>query len=490
MDQPGITPRTLTLVLAYLHREVVRWLPGRGMAAGHLQALALWIGQPAADLRTVRAHRLLAGHLAVLRAAGLLQVTGGYWHPTAAAFAWLRADTDAQLAWLLRLLPDSLRWAETVAAMALDETLPLDAAAFLQQTLARQMGQGEQAACLGQWVGAESGTRTWQIALPERLAPLVLFHLLQFGDWQPGEWWRCTPLTVAAAGARGYTPLQIELWLGSATGQPVDVERQKELLAWWDEAGAYQVQQVMLLSTRQPSQLAEIAGNRRLYRQFHRQISPRHAVVAPALGNLRKFIADSGFTLESAELAEWMDFLFEKQKTARIEAAQDLRGVLVLEADFHDAPNGGAIYGCVDEPLAFLRHDRDLWNEKHLVTTLGDDLHLGEVSRPRVGRIVVDLHRHFDRAGVGVDDRADERDPTLQRRAAAVEDEVDALVRSEAAELFGRHVDAREERVHVREHEEWIARAHRTSDVGLSPDDLSGERRGDVRIGQLEPSEF
>lgn len=299
MDQPGITPRTLTLVLAYLHREVVRWLPGRGMAAGHLQALALWIGRPAADLRTVRAHRLLAGHLAVLRAAGLLQVTGGYWHPMAAAFEWLRADADAQLAWLLRLLPDSLRWAETVAAMALDETLPLDAAAHLQQTLARQMGQGEQAASLGQWVGAESGMMTWQIALPERLAPLVLFHLLQFGDWQPGEWWRCTPLTVAAAGARGYTPLQIELWLGSATGQPVDVERQKELLAWWDEAGAYQVQQVMLLSTRQPSQLAEIAGNRRLYRQFHTQISPRHAVVAPALvPALRRWLAQRGRWLE------------------------------------------------------------------------------------------------------------------------------------------------------------------------------------------------
>ncbi|MCB9595310.1 MAG: protein kinase [Sandaracinaceae bacterium] len=69
-----------------------------------------------------------------------------------------------------------------------------------------------------------------------------------------------------------------------------------------------------------PREVAEIA-----HKALSRKVDDRYASARDMGRHLRKFIADSGFTLESAELAEWMDFLFEKQKTARIEAARRVR---------------------------------------------------------------------------------------------------------------------------------------------------------------------
>src|SRR5687767_10069103 len=72
---------------------------------------------------------------------------------------------------------------------------------------------------------------------------------------------RRTPLTLSAAMQRGYSPYVIESYLAVATGHLLDAGRQQQLLDYWGLLDAYRVEQVYLLSTRQPGQLAEIAAN-------------------------------------------------------------------------------------------------------------------------------------------------------------------------------------------------------------------------------------
>ncbi|MBX3274394.1 MAG: serine/threonine protein kinase [Sandaracinaceae bacterium] len=69
-----------------------------------------------------------------------------------------------------------------------------------------------------------------------------------------------------------------------------------------------------------PREVAEIAQ-----KALSRDVAGRYQSARDLGRVLRKFIADSGYTLESAELAEWMDFLFEEQKSARIEEARRVR---------------------------------------------------------------------------------------------------------------------------------------------------------------------
>ncbi len=69
-----------------------------------------------------------------------------------------------------------------------------------------------------------------------------------------------------------------------------------------------------------PREVAEIA-----HKALSRKVDGRYATARDMGRVLRKFIADSGYTLESAELAEWMDFLFEEHKTQKIEQARKVR---------------------------------------------------------------------------------------------------------------------------------------------------------------------
>ncbi|CAG0990252.1 partial eukaryotic-like serine/threonine-protein kinase, partial [Anaerolineae bacterium] len=62
-----------------------------------------------------------------------------------------------------------------------------------------------------------------------------------------------------------------------------------------------------------PKELADIAE-----KALQRDPAKRYPSAREMGRDLRQFIARSGFTLESAELAEWMGFLFEERKKARL----------------------------------------------------------------------------------------------------------------------------------------------------------------------------
>lgn len=77
-----------------------------------------------------------------------------------------------------------------------------------------------------------------------------------------------------------------------------------------------------------PAEIAAIAA-----KALHRDPAERYASARDMSRDLRKFIADSGFTLESAELAEWMGFLFEEQHDERARQASRAREIDVSSAE-------------------------------------------------------------------------------------------------------------------------------------------------------------
>ena len=184
-NKVALTPQTAALVLAYMHHYTCKFLPKRCLSPTHLNRLATWIGQPAVGLRTARAHQPLAAHLAVLSAAELVDTQGGQWVCTPAAFAWLAATSEAQLAALLTSLQTAEVWSQTLAEFGFEEVLPLDYTAYLQQTLARQRERAAPAADLATWVEA-TNEEAWLLDLPQNLPTDLLFDLLQLGQWRPG----------------------------------------------------------------------------------------------------------------------------------------------------------------------------------------------------------------------------------------------------------------------------------------------------------------
>lgn len=129
-----LTPLTLTRFLAYIHHYTPHVLPGRSFSPTHLRRLSQWIEAPQPQLRSLRANRSTAAHLALLQGAGLLANTGtvpttsrvttaeGSWFVTPSATAWLHATTEQQLAPFLDLLDCPTRWKETIESLGLDKT--------------------------------------------------------------------------------------------------------------------------------------------------------------------------------------------------------------------------------------------------------------------------------------------------------------------------------------------------------------------------------
>lgn len=76
-----------------------------------------------------------------------------------------------------------------------------------------------------------------------------------------------------------------------------------------------------------PEEVSRIAA-----KALRRDPDERYASAREMGRDLRKFIADSGFTLESAELAEWMGFLFEDRHEERVQQAARARELDVSEA--------------------------------------------------------------------------------------------------------------------------------------------------------------
>jgi hypothetical protein len=126
---------------------------------------------------------------------------------------------------------------------------------------------------------------------------------LQLGDWQPGQPLQLNPLTIAQAGPRGYSLTHITWLLAEATGHPLPSAQQNQLAAWYRQAHAYQLRPVTLLSARQPDQLACILQNGNLRPYIQEQISPRHAIVNPAIQpRLQKWAARRLLLLNSPQM--------------------------------------------------------------------------------------------------------------------------------------------------------------------------------------------
>lgn len=294
-----LRPQSVALVLAYIHSRSCRFLPGGCLAAVHLRTLAAWIGYPSPQLRSIRAHPILAAHLALLQAAGLLTHASGYWMSTPAAFDWLEADRGAQREMLRQPFYEPSLWEAALSDLHLQETLSIDYAAYVQQTLARWSADENvpEIQERATWMPASS-PEEWRLRLPAGLGPALIFHLLQLGEWGLDESLRCTSLTLARVAQRGYTRARVKDLLIIATGQPLPAEREAQLAAWYGRLDAYQLRAVYLLSTKRPEQMAELGRNRRLRPYLVEQLSPRHAIISPDMAEpLRRWLGRSGFWL-------------------------------------------------------------------------------------------------------------------------------------------------------------------------------------------------
>jgi hypothetical protein len=301
-QQFRLTPFTLTVMLAYVQYYTPNFLPGRCLPATDLRRLAGQIGAAVVGLRSARAHPLLAMHLALAEAAGLLSVAGGRWQTTTMTLDWLAAGVAEQSAWLLAALkgPD---WSETLARLSLTEVFRLDYLVYIEQTLARWPGSWP-AAALANWLPAADDPAIWRLRLPETLPTSHLFDLLQLGRWVPGEEWQASAYTVAMAAQRGYTPAAMERLLQAATGQPPGPARQQQLWQWYRQHDAVQIERVYLLTVKEPARLDHLLGQRRLGSHIGQQLSPRHALVSPRIiPSLRRQLAREGLALQAPAAA-------------------------------------------------------------------------------------------------------------------------------------------------------------------------------------------
>lgn len=300
-QQFRLTPFTLTVMLAYVQYYTPNFLPGRCLPATDLRRLAGQIGAMVTGLRSARAHPLLAMHLALAEAAGLLAVAGGRWQTTTRTLDWLAAGVAEQSAWLLAALqgPD---WSETLARLSLTEVFRLDYLVYIEQTLARWPGSWPGTA-LATWLPADDQA-IWRLRLPETLPTTHLFDLLQLGRWSPGQEWQASAYTVAVAAQRGYTPAAMERLLQTATGQPLGLARQQQLWQWYRQHDAVQIEQVYLLTVKAPARLDHLLSQRRLGRHIGQQLSPRHALVSPRIiPSLRRQLANEGLALQAPAVA-------------------------------------------------------------------------------------------------------------------------------------------------------------------------------------------
>lgn len=295
MSTPLLTPHSATLILAYLHHYTCKFFPGRCLSSTKLNHLANWLQAEKVGLRTAREHRLLAAHLTLLLAAGLLDTGGGYWVCLPAAFEWLQSPHATQIATFLQALPPQTDWRPTLERLSLPMP-PIDFMAYLQQTLERQCAAPPVVDGVT-WLDSTS-SEEWLFHLPDTLPTWHLFTLLQLGHWSPGTSLRCTPLTLAKAAQRGYPIHLVQTTIQQATGLPFTEEQTRQLAEWGNRQGVYQIRPVYLLSTKRAGQLAGIAASRRLRQHFHTQLSSRHAIVSPKLiSPLTRWLGQQGFPL-------------------------------------------------------------------------------------------------------------------------------------------------------------------------------------------------
>ncbi len=314
-----ITRYSATLILAYCQYYSCKHIPGRSFPNVHLRQMALWIGCPNPNLRSIRQHPSLAAHIALLHAANLLAHNQTYYYLTPLVSDWLTKPAKDQLQTLIDPII-ACRFTATIESFRLVDTIPIDMIAYLHQQLLTQLQQPPPETETASWQTIT--TDTWNLCLPPKLEPKHLFHLLQIGCWSPvnfdkethpqklarepkskinnGQVLNITPLTIAQASRRGYSLTHITFLLEKTTGIPLSTQQQQQLVDWYRRQDSYQMRSITLLSTKQPQQLAQIIDNGNLRPHIKKQISPRHAIVSPALQpSLQKWAARRGYMLNA-----------------------------------------------------------------------------------------------------------------------------------------------------------------------------------------------
>ena len=92
---------------------------------------------------------------------------------------------------------------------------------------------------------------------------------------------------------------------------------------------------------------------------------------------------------------------------------------------------------------------------------------------------------------VGIDDRADQLDPPVQPRAAAVQDQVDRLVLLQLVELAAGHVDPRQQGIEVGHDQDRVARGQVLAHVDQPAGDPAAEGRASPwcrKVSRARPS--
>ena len=293
-----LTPTSLTIVLAYFQYYTPKCLPrGRYIAATHLRNLALWIGRPSPDLLSLRRHPALATHIALLQAMDFLNNTGDKILPQPPVMQWLHLPPEETIQSLLDILV-SPKWPSTLKGSKLDNIVTEDITVYLQQSLTRQLVTASSVAYKPiRWLETTSGQ--WVLDISVELPNWQQFDLRQLGHWSPGKPLVCTPLTIATATLRGYSPDAIQWLLENAHQEPLSIERQTQLQQWCRRANTYQIRTVRLLTTAQPAQTTQMMRYKRLRQAAIKQIAPRHIIVKDEMvEKLTTWLKKQGYPLD------------------------------------------------------------------------------------------------------------------------------------------------------------------------------------------------
>lgn len=300
MEEPShpVTPYTLTLVLAYLHYYTPkRQSNGRFLAPKHLRNLADWIGHPAPQLRSIRRHKPLAAHMALLHAAGFLASEDLCFTLQPTVTARLHDPLPDVIRTLLQAIENSDDWTNTLLGLGLQDTLTEAYTAYLQQSLVRQL-QADPATTSQAVIWYHDESEVWRLSLPRNLPLWLHFDLRQLGVWSPEQPLTCTPLSIATAVQRGYGCRVIQWLLETATQQPLSLARQTRLNQWSQRAHAYRLRTVYLLSTAQAGQMASLLRKKRMRQTVIEHISPRHAIVTAGMAaRLKNYLAKNNYPL-------------------------------------------------------------------------------------------------------------------------------------------------------------------------------------------------
>lgn len=327
-----ITRHFATRLLAYCHQTAAAYLPKAGFTIAARRELATWLGTPCPQHPHDPLDPYLATCLVLLHAAQLLTIENGRWLCQPHIFTWLQQPRAAQLRHLYQPLGETKRFNHAAAALDLKANLPDHLLAYGRQQAQRQLNAPATQPEIAKW--GKPQPDSWEIYLPARLRPDLLFHLHQLGSFSPPSRLRCTPLTIVQALDRGYSTLQIQTLLTQATDAPPSPEQITQLTTWAKRQHTYQLRSVYLLSTKQPEQLATIASRRHLRQHFHEQLSPRHTLVSPEIAPpLRRWLEKQAYLLHAPQPDE-------PQNNADCPAAYSYLGLQLLAGlgEFSDPP--------------------------------------------------------------------------------------------------------------------------------------------------------